>query len=254
MVADMRTYLFTNHPKIRYPQRTMAIKKHYFFDMDHTVTPARQPILDDMRELLTRSGRDVVIVSGATIEQIGRQIGELPCYRLGQNGNHALTPQGDELWRFTLSDTHKTEILEHITLLTSSLDHELNQDWSPIEDRGGQITFSPLGNTAPYELKMAYDPDVTKRFKMLENHPFTSNELVVKIGGSTSFDYIHKDHHKGTNVARLIDQLGWNRDECVYYGDGLYPGGNDEAVIGVIDTIAVKDHLDTFERLKVAFA
>lgn len=232
----------------------MATKKHYFFDMDHTVTPARQPMREDMHKLLMESGMDIVIVSGATIEQISRQIGDLSCYRLGQNGNHALSPRGDELWRFTLSEAHKVEIMEHITLLTGSLDHELNEDWAPIEDRGGQITFSPLGNTAPYELKMVYDPDVTKRFRMLEVHPFTSNELVVKIGGSTSFDYIHKDHHKGTNVARLIDQLGWKRDECVYYGDGLYPGGNDEAVIGVIDTIAVKDDHDTYERLTVAFA
>lgn len=238
---------------MRYACSTMTTKRHYFFDMDHTVTPARQPMLAQMHELLVSSGRDIIIVSGATIEQMKNQINDLPCYRLGQNGNHAFDVAGNELWRFTLSDHHKAEILEHIEKLVSNLDHELNQDWVPIEDRGGQITFSPLGNVAPHDLKSAYDPDVTKRFKMLEANPFTSNDLVVKIGGSTSFDYIHKDHHKGTNVARLIDQLGWDKDECVYYGDGLYPGGNDEAVIGVIDTIAVKDHLDTFARLKVAF-
>jgi len=224
--------------------------EHFFFDMDHTITPARQLMLPEMHSLLTDSGKDIIIVSGATLEQVERQVGSLSCYRLGQNGNHAIDRNGNELWRFTLSDTHKTEILRHIDLLIANLDHELHTEWTPIEDRGGQITFSPLGNTAPNDLKSAYDPDVTKRFKMLEANPFTSNDLVVKIGGSTSFDYIHKDHHKGSNVARFIDQLGWKKDDCVYYGDGLYPGGNDESVIGVIDTVSVEDHLDTYKKLR----
>ncbi len=71
----------------------------------------------------------------------------------------------------------------------------------------------------------------------------------MKIGGSTSLDYLHKDRHKGTNVQKLIDLMHWNKDECVYFGDGLYPGGNDEAVIGVIETIAVDDHLDCYKKL-----
>jgi hypothetical protein len=76
---------------------------------------------------------------------------------------------------------------------------------------------------------------------------------MVKIGGSTSFDYIHKDRHKGSNVKKIIDHYGWNPEECVYFGDGLYPGGNDEVVIGVIDTIPVENHTDTYGKLKAAF-
>ena len=87
----------------------------------------------------------------------------------------------------------------------------------------------------------------------MEQMPFQSDELVVKIGGSTSLDYIHKNRHKGANVQKLIDHLGWDKDECVYFGDGLYPGGNDEAVIGVIETVPVRDHLDTYEKLREMF-
>ncbi len=74
------------------------------------------------------------------------------------------------------------------------------------------------------------------------------------MGGSTSLDYIHKDRHKGTNVRRLIDQNGWNAADCVYIGDGLYPGGNDESVIDVIDTIPVADHLETYRLLSEEFS
>ena len=54
---------------------------------------------------------------------------------------------------------------------------------------------------------------------------------------------------KGANVQKIIDLMGWDKDECIYFGDGLYPGGNDEAVIGVIETVAVDDHLDCYTKL-----
>ena len=47
--------------------------------------------------------------------------------------------------------------------------------------------------------------------------------------------------------------MDWDKDECVYFGDGLYPGGNDEAVIGVIETIPVVNHLDTYRILQEKF-
>lgn len=224
--------------------------KHLFFDMDGTVAPFRQLMLSDMKVLLSSLEQDVIIVSGSSLEQMPNQISDLPCYRLGQNGNDATEVDGEKLWYTRLTDTERAEIMTHIDKLVATLDHDLNQEWHPIEDRGAQITFSPVGNTAPVEKKAVYDPDRSKRLKMIDDVPFESEDLVVKIGGSTSLDYIHKDRHKGTNVQKLIDLKGWNKDECVYFGDGLYPGGNDEAVIGVIETIPVTDHLDTYEKLK----
>ncbi len=224
--------------------------KHLFFDMDQTIAPSRQPILPEMFELLSNCGRDVIIVSGQDVEKIKWQSNNLKAYVLGQNGNHAYDLDGNLLWNFPLEPHHRDQILDHISEIMAILDHEVNHDWNPIEDRGAQITFSPIGNTAPVDVKSAYDPDRKKRNHFLNTIPFASPDLIVKIGGSTSLDYIHKDRHKGTNVKRLIDLFGWEKDECIYYGDGLYPGGNDEAVIGVIDTILVQDHLDTYQKLK----
>lgn len=227
--------------------------KHLFFDMDQTVAPSRQPILTEMYELLNSLPHTIVIVSGQEVQKIGWQSNNLPAYTLGQNGNHATDIENAELWNIPLDENHRTEIMTHIEQIIAALDHDLNHDWNPIEDRGAQITFSPIGNTAPVEHKRSYDPDRKKREVLMQQIPFRSNELVVKIGGSTSFDYIHKDRHKGTNVQKLIDHMGWNNDDCVYFGDGLYPGGNDEAVIGVIETIAVTDHLDTYQKLRTMF-
>lgn len=230
-----------------------AHKKHLFFDLDMTVAPARQPITPHMYELLASLPHDITIISGQLTEKIEWQTDGLPAIRMGQNGNHALDLDGAELWYTPLDEHHQKEILDHVEALIGILDHDLNHEWSPIENRGAQITFSPIGNTAPVDVKMTYDPDKKKRFSLLERIPFVSDELTVKIGGSTSFDYIHKTRHKGTNVEKLITHKGWEKDDCLYFGDGLFPGGNDEAVIGVIDTHPVDDHEHTYALLRQYF-
>lgn len=228
----------------------MKSYKHLFFDLDQTVAPSRQPILPEMYELLDSLPQDIIIVSGQEVSKIGWQSNNLPSYTLGQNGNHATDVENNELWMIPLNDKYKKEIHAHIDALVGILDHDLNYDWTPIEDRGSQITFSPVGNTAPIEKKKAYDANREKRKYLLEKVPFISDDLVVKISGSTSVDYIHKDRHKGTNIQKLIDLKGWNNDDSVYFGDSLFPGGNDEAVIGVIETIPVDDHIDAYNKLK----
>jgi HAD superfamily hydrolase (TIGR01484 family) len=228
---------------------SMKTYKHLFFDMDKTIAPARQPILTEMFEYLSSLHQDIIIVSGQDVEKIKWQSANLPAIVLGQNGNHGVDKDGVVLWYTPLEESHRTEILDHISEVVEILEHEVNHDWNPIEDRGAQIPFSPIGNTAPIEIKKMYDPDRVKRFSLLDKIPFASKDLIVKIGGTTSLDYLHKDRHKGTNVQKLIDLMQWNKDECVYFGDGLYPGGNDEAVIGVIETIAVDDHIDCFKKI-----
>ena len=224
--------------------------KHLFFDMDQTIAPSRQPILPDMFTLLNSLPQDVIIVSGQDVEKIAWQSNNLPAIKLGQNGNYAVDVAGVELWHVPLEAKYRKEIFDHIDAILAIISEQPNPVWVPIEDRGAQVTFSPVGNQAPLDIKMDYDPDQKKRLALLQQVPFISDDLVVKIGGSTSFDYIHKNRDKGTNVQRLIDLRGWDNKDCVYFGDGLYPGGNDEAVIGVIDTVAVKDHTDTYAKLE----
>lgn len=224
--------------------------KHLFFDMDQTLAPARQLILPEMFNFVSQLPQDIIIVSGQEVAKIEAQSNQLVAYRLGQNGNHAVDPKGNELWHVPLQPNEREEIMSHINKLLASLDEEPNPEWHPIEDRGAQITFSPVGNTAPNEIKKIYDPNRKKREAMLEKIPFVSENMIVKLGGSTSLDYFHKDRHKGFNVQKLIELKGWQKSECLYFGDGLFPGGNDEAVIGVIETVSVRDHLHTYELLQ----
>ena len=112
--------------------------------MDQTIAPSRQPILPEMYDLLHNLSHNIIIVSGQDVAKIGWQSNGLPSYTLGQNGNHATDVEDKELWNVRLSDEHRAEILAHINALVDLLEHDLNHDWDPIEDRGGQITFSPI--------------------------------------------------------------------------------------------------------------
>jgi phosphomannomutase len=203
-----------------------------------------------MYELLSSRTEDIIIASGQLTEKIAWQSNNLRSIKLGQNGNHAEDYDGSLLWKNSLTDSERAEILSHIDKLLEELPEKPNPDWDPIEDRGAQITFSPVGNTAPVEVKMAYDPDRKKREALMKKVPFVSDTLTLKIGGSTSFDYFQEKSNKGTNVQKLIDLKGWKNEDCVYIGDGLFPGGNDEAVIGIIDTIPVEDHDETYKLLQ----
>jgi len=44
--------------------------------------------------------------------------------------------------------------------------------------------------------------------------------------------------------------MGWNKKGCLYIGDALFPGGNDETVVGVIETKSVRNPEDTFTLLE----
>lgn len=246
----MSVYYQTDHGLvILYLHVAKTLKKHLFFDLDSTVTPSRAPIQPHMAERLQKSGRTIVIVSGSTNEQMRKQIGDLPCFQLGQNGNHALAPDGSELWSHTLTDAEKREILQHIDQLRSGIVHAVPDENDLIEDRGSQISFSIYGHNAPPDAKRACDGDFAKRRALLAQFPFNSETIDVQMGGSTCFDYFRRGYNKGSNIQKLIDHTGWNKRECVYFGDALFPGGNDSSVIGVIDTVPVADEEDTYAKL-----
>jgi HAD superfamily hydrolase (TIGR01484 family) len=220
---------------------------HLFFDLDNTLTRANTRITKKMQTLLESLRQDVVVVSGATVEQTKEQLGTFECFVLGQMGNHATFGE-EELWYEALKPDKTIEIMDHVTSIP--IDWEVFDKNDLLHDMGCQIAFSLYGFSAPLEEKEAFDPDGNKRKKILEKYPLLSNGVEATISGTTRLDYIRKGKHKGYNIARLIERLGWNKDECVYFGDSLYEQGNDYSVVGVIDTISVKNPEDTYRKIK----
>ena len=217
------------------------------------MTLTRSPMEDDVYELYASLPHNIIIVSGAHIGQIETQIRSLPFYRLGQNGNQAINPSKELLWEEKLSDLHAERIQEHITAMKNLCEHVVADEDDLIEHRGAQISYSLIGHHEETAKKKAFDPNQEVRKNLLEKVPFTHEDIEVKIGGTTCFDYFEKGKNKGFNVRKLIEHMGWDPTEAVYFGDSLFPGGNDETVIGVIDTTQVRDHRHTFDILREYF-
>jgi hydroxymethylpyrimidine pyrophosphatase-like HAD family hydrolase len=121
-----------------------------------------------------------------------------------------------------------------------------------IENRVGQITLSALGQQAPRNEKVAWDPTRDKRQKMALWLRPQLPKFDVKVGGSTSIDITKKGINKEFGVRNVLEYLKKDSDNAVYFGDSLEPGGNDEVVknIAGLDTVAVRSHHETEKILR----
>lgn len=230
-------------------------KLHYFFDMDGTLTPSRKEMHGAMVSAITTlaDDADIVIVSGARFEQICTQVGHVIefCATLAQNGNDSRSFAGTHLWKNELNWKQTEKVKETIAKMSNH--HPVaGSGLQLIEDRGCQISYSITGHAAEYEVKAKADPDRSKRKKLLEDFKQEITDLaalgiMARIGGSTCIDFCIAT--KGQNVLRFIEKMAWPKEECVYYGDALFPGGNDESVVGVIDTVEVSGPEDTLAKI-----
>lgn len=237
------------------------MRKRFFFDMDGTLTRSRSEINDSMTaglRALIVNGADVIVVSGATKEQIIKQIGEITndVVVMSQNGNHAESPTGCMLWRNELTDAQKSGVFDLVRKMISHTDISVEDTSDLVEDRICQISYSLIGHNARLEDKEMSDPEKIIRKGLLcrfETDVEGLKRLGVqaRIGGTTCVDFTTS--HKGDNVKRLVEYMGWEQNECVYVGDALFEGGNDHSVVGVIPTLAV-DSPEECEDVICSFA
>lgn len=225
--------------------------KHFFFDLDGTLCESREAIGLDVAgalALLERMGADTIIVSGAEKQRIEQQLGNNSVkYLMAQCGSD--TP----FWKKKLTERDEIEVRRHIALIQKRLKYDWGYgsgDERFVENRGSQITFSLTGFDCDHKFKKDFDPDTRRRQVILKEIPFFSLNLECKIAGTTSLDYNHKEYTKGKNIKRFIDHLGWRREDCIYFGDRFFPGGNDETVMGVIDCVVVSGPKDFLEKLQ----
>ncbi|MCK9344992.1 MAG: HAD-IIB family hydrolase [Candidatus Pacebacteria bacterium] len=223
------------------------MKKHFFFDMDGTLTRSRSEITDTMVACLRgliENGGDVIVVSGAVKSQIIKQIGEIvkDVVILAQNGNHAESSSGEIVWRNELTAIQKNETLKLARKMIGHANLGIRDPGDLVEDRMCQISYSLIGHNAPLEEKEAIDSEKIIRKGLLccfEKEISQLNILGIqaRIGGTTCIDFTALN--KGDNVKCFIERMGWDPEECIYIGDALFEGGNDHSVVGVVPTYSV---------------
>ncbi len=225
------------------------------FDLDGTLAQSKRAVDPEMAALLVRlvSVVRVAVISGGAWPQFEQQL-------LGG------LPGGDWLKRVSLMPTCGAEFYRYEGVWTrvyserfteAERDHiiaalhkalevcafDIPQIWGPqIEDRGGQITYSALGQHAPIEAKSLWDPDMVKRRKLVEVLGPMIPDAFARLGGATSIDVTRPGIDKAYGLRQLEALLDTPCERMIFVGDALFPGGNDYPAISTgARPIAVHD-------------
>ncbi|WP_026917723.1 HAD-IIB family hydrolase [Gordonia shandongensis] len=234
------------------------------FDLDDTLAPSKTPMSDDMvslfRELL--QGSLGCIISGGQYGQFQSQVldrlGDFPdrgnLHLMPTNGTRYIRWGGrswDTVYAEDLSDDQKARAMSVVETGARELGLWEQQTWGPIlEDRGSQVTFSALGQSAPVDEKAAWDPDGRKKESLRAYAADRLPDLEVRSGGSTSVDITAKGIDKAFGARRLMEILDLGVDDILFFGDRLDEGGNDRPIADLgIDSIAVHGWEDTYAKL-----
>ncbi len=239
------------------------------FDLDDTLAPSKSAIDPRIGEQLLRLAErvEVAIISGGQLQQFRSQVVErLPeadadllahVHLMPTCGTqyYRLTAEGIEtVYALSLTDDEKQRALAAVEEEAKRLGLWAEQTWGPIlEDRGSQITFSALGQSAPLDAKTAWDPTGEKKNALRDAVAVRIPDLEVRSGGSTSVDITHRGIDKAYGMRKLAEQTGIKLDDMLFVGDRLDEHGNDypvlamgvtcHAVEGWEDTAAYLDEL-----------
>lgn len=236
------------------------------FDLDDTLAPSKATVPPRIAEqLLALAARvEVAIISGGQVVQFRTQVierlPEAPAELLSHlhllptcgTQYYRVTPDGlDTIYALSLTDDEKARAMAAVESEARRLDLWAAETWGDIlEDRGSQITFSALGQHAPLEAKLAWDPTGEKKSTLRDAVAPLLPDLEVRSGGSTSIDITHNGIDKAYGMTRLSERTGIALEDMLFVGDRLDEGGNDYPVLALgVPCHAVEGWEETVEYL-----
>jgi phosphomannomutase len=237
------------------------------FDLDDTLAPSKSAIDPRIGDLLLALAErvEVAIISGGQLAQFTAQVVDrLPDASPDTLAHiHLLPTCGTQYYRLRdgaidtvyahrLTDDEKARALAAVESEARRLGLWAAEPWGEIlEDRGSQITFSALGQQAPLEAKIAWDPTGEKKNTLRSAVAAVVPDLEVRSGGSTSVDITHRGIDKAYGMRQLADATGIALDDMLFVGDRLDPDGNDYPVLAMgVACHAVEGWQDTAEYLE----
>lgn len=234
-------------------------KKLIAFDVDDTLVKSKNPISDEMCDLLAQLLKkyDVAIISGSRYEVFQVNILE-PLHGIALDDlhhMHILPTCGTR--HYTFDENSKEWNLEYAEDLTSDEKAKIaevserhakefglwpeNPFGEVIEDRLSQVAMSLLGQQAPAEAKYEwFNAHKEETYSLAEVIGADLPEFEVRYGGTTTIDVTKKGVDKAYGMRKLLDKLGYETSDALFIGDRLEEGGNDFPVKAMgVDTIAV---------------
>jgi len=248
-------------------KKIVNMKKLIIFDLDGTLNTSKMPLDKEMAGLLCKllTKTKIAIISGASFTQFEKQfLKSLNCSNDNLGRLFIMPTSGGSLYQYgksgwieayneLLSEEEVRKIHNALGLVIADADIAPPSDTygELIEDRGGQVTYSALGQEAPIELKEKWDPDHSKREKMVKMLVSYIPEFEVRIGGTTSIDVTKKGIDKAYGIEKTKKYLNIAKEKILFIGDALFPGGNDYPVKRVgVKTIQVSGPEETKKIIK----
>ncbi|KAJ4421399.1 Phosphomannomutase 1 [Gnomoniopsis sp. IMI 355080] len=245
------------------------------FDVDGTLTPARQTVSGDMLNLLARLRNKVAMgfVGGSDLVKQQEQLGtadvdvkSLFDFCFAENGltayknGEALPSNSFIKW---IGEAQYKELASFCLHYIADLDIPIKRG-TFIEFRNGMINVSPIGRNAStqerneYEI---YDKEHKIREKFVEKlrERFGHLGLTFSIGGQISFDVFPAGWDKTYCLQHLEDEAkktgGIAYTTVHFFGDKTFKGGNDHEIFEDPRTIGhtVTGPEDTAAQLKKLF-
>ena len=232
------------------------MKRLIAFDLDGTLALSKQPLDADMAALLARlfAVAMVAVISGGDWPQFEKQVVQRMPADADLSRLIIMPTTGTKLYRYEagswqriyadlFSDDERKQIRESLQKAIERAGVAPEKIWGEqIEDRGSQITFSGLGQEAPLAAKDKWDPARKKREKIQALLQGMLPDCAINIGGATSIDVTRKGIDKAYGLRKLAEQTGISLAEMIFFGDAIFPGGNDypAKMLGV-DTVHVRD-------------
>ena len=236
------------------------------FDLDDTLADSKSRIDPEMADLLAQllSKVDVCIISGGRFEQFDNQVLRhltIPAqlrsklHLMPTCGTRYYRWQGDDwaqVYAEDFDDATKERIITTLVEGAKELGLWESNTWGDIvEDRGSQITFSALGQSAPPAEKYQWDPTGEKKRALSQYASLRLPDLEVRGGGSTSVDVTKKGVDKAYGMRKLMEHLGIDIGNILFVGDRLDVGGNDYPVKAMgIECLEVERWQDTADLVE----
>ena len=239
-------------------------KKVIIADVDETICETCQVISDNMAQKineLIKKGHQLAFISGTKVTDLKKMISSKVTEKhhiLGTTGtNYTIIENQEEenVYNHSFTEEEKKEIFAAFEKLINYYNiASMTTKEDQLQDRKSQVTLSAIGRNAPIPLKKDYDPQGEKRKVWREYlKPLLGEKYDIKIGGTTSVDVTRKGLDKEWGIKEFAKHNNIPFNSIIFFGDKIYPGGNDYPATRIVDCIAVKNPDDTLRKLKEMF-
>lgn len=203
----------------------------YIFDMDGTLTPARQPMTPDFafRFLPWLKAHMAYLAAGSNYEKVTEQL--LPDAVSAFSGiyssmGNVFHKKSNEVYRNEIK--LNKEMLQYLERCRRNTAYDGKLFGNYLELRTGMLNFSVLGRNCPFSERARYSEwDAVHRERetiakeMNEKFP----EYDSSVGGKISIDIVTKGCGKEQVAARIRE--AHPNDKLIFFGDRTEKGGND---------------------------